>query len=114
MRVPAPGGGKPYAYVPNLVQCCEGGAPVKIIALSISSRVRRAHQDVVSLIGVSAAAPGIAVPLHHIQDALKEEGIERPHLDRRHRSTSGASPARLPESAPSIWTDLIMPSTKTA
>jgi hypothetical protein len=43
------------------------------MASSCRGRIRRAHEEDVSLIGVSTAAPGIAVPLHGIQDALKAD-----------------------------------------
>jgi hypothetical protein len=46
---------------------------VKVMAPRVHGRCRRAHQEDVSLVGVSTAAPGIAVPLHGIQDALKAE-----------------------------------------
>jgi methylmalonyl-CoA mutase cobalamin-binding subunit len=46
---------------------------VKFMSASVNDRVRRAHQEDVSLVGVSKAAPGIAVPFHGIQDALKAE-----------------------------------------
>jgi hypothetical protein len=44
---------------------------VKFMAASVNGRVRRAHQEDVRLVGVSTAAPCIAVPFHGIQDALK-------------------------------------------
>jgi hypothetical protein len=43
------------------------------MASNVSGRIRRARQEDVSLVGVSTTAPGIAVPLHCIQDSLKAE-----------------------------------------
>jgi hypothetical protein len=43
------------------------------MAPSVSSRVQRVHQEGVSLVRVSTAAPGITVPLHCIQDITAEQ-----------------------------------------
>jgi hypothetical protein len=40
---------------------------------SCHSCIQRAHQEDVSLVGVSTAAPGIPILLHCIQDALEPD-----------------------------------------
>jgi hypothetical protein len=44
---------------------------VEVVTLDLRSCSRRAHQEYMPLVGNSTAAPGIAVPLRCIKNALK-------------------------------------------